>query len=138
MARNVTIKNLDEVLAARARLPAVFKPQKTDRGWRMPKYSARARARLRKQTIMAGKPWPYDIPKKEVVKEVMFKGRRRDMVRVHRKAQIERCMKRMPKLIEEYRKELAKRKAKTGLAEILSTPASLSTASYVTGKKKKK
>ena len=129
MARNVIIKNMDEIIAARARLPHAFRPQKTENGWRMPKYSARAIARLRKKTIMAGKPWPYDIPKKEVEYRVPFKGRKRDLQRAQRKAQIERCMARMPKMIEQYRKELtARRKKKSGLAEILSAPASVRTS----------
>lgn len=112
--RNVTIKNLAEVSAARAARPAVMRPQKVNGNWHMPKMSALAIARRRKQWIQAGKEWTWDIPHKIVEKRVPFKGHKRDLRAIEKKKEIERCMARMPKLIEEYRKNKPKKEVKRG------------------------
>lgn len=112
--RNVTIKNLAEVAAARAARPAVMRPQKVNGKWRMPKMGALAIARRRKQWLQAGKEWPWDIPHKIVEKRIPFKGHKRDLRAVEKKKEIERCMARMPRLIEEYRRNKPKKERKTG------------------------
>lgn len=128
MVRNITIKNMAEVAAAKAARPDVMKPQFVNGKWRKPKMSALAIARLRKQYIKAGKEWKWDIPKKIVEKQVPFKGKLRDLRKQERQIEIQRCMARMPKLIEEYRiKERERRKQLrlsklTGLAKLLAEP----------------
>ena len=69
---------------------------------------------------------------------MMFKGHKRDMVKIEREKRIARCMKRMPKLIEAYREDVKKRKRKTGLAEILMTPKELSVVDKEKGGKRVK
>lgn len=135
MVRNVSIKNLAEVTAARMRRPAVFQPQKVGNKWHSPKWSAMAIARERKRVLQRGGVWQWDIPKKEVEKQVMFKGHLRDLRREQRQEEIKRCMARMPKLIEEYRKN-SRKKERTGLADILLTPRSTSLESSKKRKKK--
>lgn len=112
--RNVTIKNLAEVAAARAARPAVMRPQKVNDRWHMPKMSALAIARRRKQWLQTGKEWPWDIPHKIVEKRIPFKGHKRDLRAVEKKKEIERCMARMPRLIEEYRRNKPKKERKRG------------------------
>lgn len=125
MPRNVTIKNLAEVIAAKAARPAVMKPQKVDGKWRKPKMSARDIARKRKECIMQGREWKWDIPHKIVEKAVPFKGKLRDLRRKEKLVEIERCMKRMPKLVAEYRERERKRRAEragkvtTGLVQVM-------------------
>lgn len=119
MVRNVTIKNLAEVVAARAARPAVMRPQKVGNNWHMPKMSALAIARRRKKYIKAGKPWPWDIPHKIVEKRIPFKGHQRDLRALEKKKEIERCMARMPALVEEYRRNRTKKQKKDGLYLIL-------------------
>lgn len=111
-SKNITIKNLAEVAAARAARPQVMKPQKVNGKWHMPRMSALAIARRRKQYLKAGKEWNWDIPHKIVEKRVPFKGHLRELRYRQKKEEIARCMARMPKLIEEYRKRTAERKQK--------------------------
>ncbi|PXF44137.1 hypothetical protein BWQ96_06110 [Gracilariopsis chorda] len=123
--KNITIKNLAEVVAAKAARPEVMKPQKVNDKWRMPKMSAMAIARRRKEYLKAGKEWPWDIPHKIVEKRVPFKGHLRELRYRQKKEEIARCMARMPKLIEEYRKRTAERKKKKkeeGLLGLLRKP----------------
>lgn len=128
MPRNVTIKNLAEVLAARAARPEVMKPQFVNGKWHKPKMSALAIARLRKKYFEAGKEWKWDIPKKIVEKKIPFKGKLRDLQKAERQVEISRCMSRMPKLIAEYRERERERRRKkklsqlTGLAKLLAEP----------------
>jgi len=117
--------NANEVKAAREKLPSMFRPQKQEDGrWRMARYSARAVARLRRATIQQGRVWPYDVPKKEVVWERMFKGHKEDREAAEKLERIRRNMERMPEIIAAYRREKKERKApkKEGLQLLLSTP----------------
>lgn len=122
MARNVSIKNLSEVLAARAARPAVMKAQKVNGNWHMPKMSAKAIARLRKQHIIAGKEWKWDVPHKLVEKRMPFKGHKRVLRAIQKKEEIARCMERMPKLIAAYRKDRPKKKKYEGISAALLEP----------------
>lgn len=123
MVRNITITNLAEVRAARLARPEAMRPTKVNDKWRRPKMSARKIAEMRKSYIRAGKKWEWDIPRKIVHKQVEFKGHKRELRARERKAEIERCMKRMPKLIADYRQRVRERRAeKTGLAAIMHSP----------------
>lgn len=120
MVRNIKITNLAQVKAARAARPDVMKPQKVGSKWHMPKMKALAVARRRKQVIQSGQEWKWDIPHKIVEKRVKFKGHLRDLRNAERKKEIERCMKRMPKLVAEYReKRRNKKKESKGLLQLL-------------------
>lgn len=112
--RNVMIKNLAEVKAARDALPPQMKPTKLPSGkWRKAEWGAIRVARERNRALLRGEEWAWDIPNKEVVKLVPFKGHKRHAVQAERKANIERCMARMPKLVAEYREtRRAQRKEK--------------------------
>ena len=99
-----------------------MKPQKVNGNWHMPKMSALAIARLRRQYLLAGKQWHWDIPHKIVEKRVPFKGHKRDLRAVQKQKEIERCMERMPKLIEQYRKNRPRKKKLQGLAALISEP----------------
>lgn len=125
MSRNVSIKNLAEIAAAKAALPAVFKPQKVNGKWRMPKWSRRRIANERKRVLRAGGTWEWDVPKKIVEKRIPFKGHKRDMKKLERQAQIDRAMKKMPALIAEYRANRPKKSKEIGLLALLKQPRTL-------------
>lgn len=119
------IKNLEEVRAAKERLPAMFKPQKQPNGkWTMAKYSALAIARLKRKTLQSGKPWPYDVPRKEVERERMFKGHKTDREAAARRERVKQCMERMPEMIAAYRKARKenKKEKREGIALLLTKP----------------
>uniref|UniRef100_A0A7S0ZDT8 Large ribosomal subunit protein mL59 domain-containing protein n=1 Tax=Timspurckia oligopyrenoides TaxID=708627 RepID=A0A7S0ZDT8_9RHOD len=98
--------NLKEVAEARSRLPPEFLPTKLASGrWKPPKYSRRQIAHLRKRFIIAGEPWPYEVPHKTVHWNIPFKGRISERKKEDKMALIERSMKAMPDLIIAYRKE---------------------------------
>lgn len=128
MVRNHTIKNLAEVVAAKAARPEVMKPQKVNGRWHSAKMTGKAIATLRKKHIMSGKEWKWDIPHKIVEKKVEFKGKKRDLHKVEKQAEIKKCMERMPQLIADYRKRERERRAKRKLEgmshieKMLSTP----------------
>jgi hypothetical protein len=129
---NISIANLAEVAAARAARPEVFRPTKVNGRWHMPKWSALAIARARKAAIMRGEPWEWDIPHKEVVKRVPFKGHKRDLVRIERAEEIARCMARMPAMVEEYRKSRKKKTKQSGILEAISVPRAPQVSNVVT------
>lgn len=113
MSRNVTIKNLAEIAAAKAARPAVFKAQKVNGVWHKAKFTGKAIATLRKRYFKEGKEWKWDVPHKIVEKKVEFKGKKRDLRAKEKAAEIEKRMKMMPKLVAEYReKERQRRKQK--------------------------
>ena len=123
MVRNVSIKNLAAVAAARANRPAVLRPHKVGDKWHKPKWSAMAIARERKRRIQNGEEWSWDIPHKEVVKRIPFKGHLQDLRRVEREAEIKRCMARMPSLIREYKKKKPRKNQEgMGIFDIISLP----------------
>lgn len=130
MPRNVSIKNLAEVMVARAARPDSMKPQKVNDRWRTPELSALKIARMRKAVLRAGGEWKWDIPHKEVVKRIPFKGHKRDLLAKEKREEIARCMKRMPQIVAKYREEERERRRKRrlardasgGLAQLLITP----------------
>lgn len=136
--RNVSIKNLAEVVAARASRPAVMRPQKVNGNWHMPKMSARAIARRRKEYLQAGKEWPWDVPHKIVEKRVPFKGHKRDLRAVQKREEIARCMARMPALVEQYRANRPRKQKAQGFALLLRETREEAERKAQTGKKGKK
>lgn len=126
--RNITIKNLAEVAAAKARRPQVFRPTQVNGNWRMAKWSALAIARARKKAILNGQHWAWDIPDKVVEKKVPFKGRKRYLEKLDRAEEIKRCMSRMPAMIEEYRKGRKKLKEE-GFLDLIRQPRATSETS---------
>lgn len=142
MSRNVRIKNLAEVLAARAARPDVFKPQKVDGKWRKPKFTGKAIATLRRRYYEEGKEWKWDVPHKIVEKRVEFKGKKRDLRAKEKAAEIEKRMKLMPKLVAEYHereRERRKKKRMEGLSfidKLLEEPRDLSSPSSSSSSKR--
>lgn len=122
MGRNVSIKNLAEVIAARAARPDVMKANLVDGKWRKARWSGRKIAWERKKTLMAGLKWEWDIPRKIVEKKIPFKGKKRDQVRLDRAERIRRAMKKMPKLIAEYRASRERKPRAVGLMAAIREP----------------
>jgi hypothetical protein len=121
-AANVTITNLAEVAKARAARPAAFRASKANGKWRAAKWSALDIARERRAIIGRGEQWLWDVPHKEVVKRVPFKGHKRSLERIERAEEVKRCMARMPAMIEAYRQSRKKQEKDMGLMELLVTP----------------
>lgn len=122
MPRNVTIKNLAEVTAARLARPPQMRPQKVNGNWNMPKMSARVIAAHRRKAMRETGHWPYEVPHKIVEKRVPFKGHLRHLRWEQKQAEIARCMARMPQLVEEYRRNKRKKPSRDGFLELLRTP----------------
>lgn len=128
MPRNVSIKNMAEIIAAKATRPAGMKPQFVDGRWIKAKLSALQIARMRKTCLQRGDEWKWDIPHKIVEKRIPFKGHKRDLRRKEKEEEIKRCMARMPKLIVQHHERERKRRAErlkegqTGLEKLLKTP----------------
>jgi hypothetical protein len=131
--RNIVIANLAEVTAARAALPANFRPTKQANGrWHMAKWGALRIARERRRTLLRGESWPWVVPRKQVVKRVAFKGHKRDARKLEQAAEVERCMARMPEMVAAYRaarsaaraaRKVEKARA-VGFADLVAEPRS--------------
>ena len=107
------VVNLKEVVEAKRRVPALFKPViRNGKYIRGPKYTARQVSYMRKRFLMAGVPWPYEVPKKEVHFNIPFKGTKLERAKPARQRMIEQNMRNMPKWIAEYREELKTRPRK--------------------------
>jgi len=121
-----TILNLEEIKAAKERLPWEFRPREVNGKSEGPLISEETIQDMRRQTIQAGLEWPFEIPEKKIVVNIPFKGRLRERNAPERKAEIDETMKKMPQLIENYRKNRIKRK-KTALAQYLKETMSKET-----------
>ncbi|KAK4534346.1 hypothetical protein CDCA_CDCA01G0371 [Cyanidium caldarium] len=106
--------------------PAPEVPQ-TKRVRRPPLLSARQRAALRRQCLLRGVPWPFDVPHKEIgvalhssdgmriltygdgnvetYLRLLRKGHKHEVEREARRRLIEERMREMPRMIEEVRAE---------------------------------
>jgi len=71
--------------------------------------SARQVALLRKQTLLAGREWPFDPPRLQR-QPVLLKGHVFENRKIERLKKIEENMKNMPKKVEEYRKAMRARR----------------------------
>ena len=115
-----------DATSSAAPAPAPEIPQ-TKRVRRPPLLSARQRAALRRQCLLRGVPWPFDVPHKEVgvalhsisgmriltygdgdvetYLRLLRKGRKHEVEREARRRLIEERMREMPRMIEEVRAE---------------------------------
>ena len=72
--------------------------------------SARHRARVRKEVLLAGEDWPYDPPRKEM--KVKRKGHKCDRIAAEKRANTARLMEQMPKILADYKKRRWEKKLK--------------------------
>ncbi|XP_076955185.1 uncharacterized protein LOC143629928 [Bidens hawaiensis] len=71
--------------------------------WKPLRISARRRARLRKEVMLAGEDWPYDPERKEM--RTKRKGHKCDRVSAEKRANTAELMKKMPQMLADYRKK---------------------------------
>lgn len=86
-----------------------------DGKWVRAAITARYRARLRKETLMAGGEWPYDRPRKEM--KVKMKGHKCDRIAAEKRARTEELMKKMPQMLFDFKKRTLERRLKAKLAD---------------------
>ncbi|KAH9310758.1 hypothetical protein KI387_025793 [Taxus chinensis] len=72
-----------------------------DGRWKPLAISARHRAKLRKEVLLAGEDWPYDPPRKEM-RNVM-KGHKCDRISAEKRANTAELMKQMPQMLLDYK-----------------------------------
>ncbi|CAL9155668.1 uncharacterized protein LOC135589042 [Musa acuminata AAA Group] len=78
--------------------------------WKPLSLSARKRARLRKEVLLAGEDWPYDPPRKEMRNK--RKGHKCDRVSAEKRAKTAELMKKMPDMLLDYKKRRWEKKMK--------------------------
>ncbi|KAM7255515.1 hypothetical protein ACFE04_008413 [Oxalis oulophora] len=78
--------------------------------WKNLGISARHRARLRKEVLLAGQDWPYDAERKEM--RVKMKGHKVDRIAAEKRAETVRLMEKMPAKLLEYKKKRWEKKMK--------------------------
>lgn len=70
--------------------------------------TARHRARLRKETLLAGGEWPYDAPRKPM--KTRQKGHKVDREAALKRARTAELMEKMPQMLAEMKKRTYERK----------------------------
>ncbi|CAA7390526.1 unnamed protein product [Spirodela intermedia] len=78
--------------------------------WKPLSLSARQRARLRKEVLLAGEDWPYDPPRKEMRDK--RKGHKCDRISAEKRANTAELMKKMPQMLLDYKKRRWEKKMK--------------------------
>ncbi|PHT90276.1 hypothetical protein T459_05389 [Capsicum annuum] len=78
--------------------------------WKPLGLSARHRARLRKEVVLAGHDWPYDPARKEM--RTKQKGHKCDRISAEKRAKTAELMQKMPEMLADYRKRRWERKMK--------------------------
>ncbi|RAL52737.1 hypothetical protein DM860_007505 [Cuscuta australis] len=78
--------------------------------WKPLGISARRRARLRKEVLLAGQDWAFDPERKEMRKKQ--KGHKCDRIAAEKRAKTAELMQQMPKMLADYRKRRWERKMK--------------------------
>ncbi|CAM6103003.1 unnamed protein product [Calypogeia fissa] len=78
--------------------------------WKPLAISARHRAKLRKETLLAGEDWPYDAPRKEM--KTRIKGHKVDRIAAEKRAKTAELMEKMPQMLAEAKKRRLERKPK--------------------------
>ncbi|CAO2831027.1 unnamed protein product [Amaranthus hypochondriacus] len=78
--------------------------------WKPLGISARRRARLRKEVLMAGQDWQYDPERKEM--RTKRKGHKCDRISAEKRAQTAELMKKMPQMLLDYKKRRWEKKMK--------------------------
>ncbi|XAR59908.1 hypothetical protein NMG60_11033084 [Bertholletia excelsa] len=70
--------------------------------WKPLGISARHRARLRKEVLLAGEDWPYDPARREM--RTKRKGHKCDRMAAEKRAHTAELMQKMPQMLADYRK----------------------------------
>lgn len=83
--------------------------------WQQLAISARYRARLRRDVLLAGEDWPYDPPRKEM--KIKMKGHKCDRIAAEKRANTAEIMKKMPQMLLDYKKRRWEKKMKAEDAE---------------------
>ncbi|RZC44960.1 hypothetical protein C5167_037913, partial [Papaver somniferum] len=78
--------------------------------WKDLSMSARHRARLRKEVLLAGQDWPYDPARKEM--RTKRKGHKCDRISAEKRANTAELMKKMPAMLLDYKKRRWEKKLK--------------------------
>ncbi|XP_055823953.1 uncharacterized protein LOC129892409 isoform X2 [Solanum dulcamara] len=78
--------------------------------WKPLGISARHRARLRKEVVLAGQDWPYDPERKQM--RTKQKGHKCDRISAEKWAKTAELMQKMPEMLADYRKRKWERKMK--------------------------
>ncbi|GAQ81446.1 hypothetical protein KFL_000800240 [Klebsormidium nitens] len=91
-------------------LASKLRSQWIDGKWIAPKIKAREAAKLKRETLLSGREWPHDPPRKEM-KNIM-KGHKHDRIAAERRKKIEETMARMPQIIADFKAKKAAEKLK--------------------------
>ncbi|GAV76085.1 hypothetical protein CFOL_v3_19560 [Cephalotus follicularis] len=78
--------------------------------WKSLGISARRRARLRKEVLLAGQDWPYDPARKEI--RVKMKGHKCDRISAEKRENTAKLMEKMPEMLLAYKKRRWAKKMK--------------------------
>lgn len=78
--------------------------------WKPLGISARRRARLRKEVLLAGEDWNYDPARKEM--RAVRKGHKVDRIAAEKRANTAALMQKMPAMLAEHRKKKWEQKMK--------------------------
>ena len=78
--------------------------------WKPLGISARHRARIRKEVLLAGEDWPYDPARKEMRSK--RKGHKCDRIAAQKRAHTAELMEKMPQMLADYRKKRWQKKMK--------------------------
>ncbi|KAL2608275.1 hypothetical protein R1flu_026848 [Riccia fluitans] len=78
--------------------------------WKPLAISARHRAKIRKETLLAGGDWTYDAPRKEM--KTVMKGHKVDRLAEQKRAKTAELMEKMPQMLAEMKKRRLERKLK--------------------------
>ncbi|KAL1561107.1 hypothetical protein AAHA92_03853 [Salvia divinorum] len=78
--------------------------------WKPLAISARHRARIRKEVLLAGGDWEFDPERKEM--KTKRKGHKVDRLAAEKRANTARLMGEMPKMLDDYKKRRWERKMK--------------------------
>lgn len=78
--------------------------------WKLLGISARRRARLRKEVLMAGQDWLYDPERKEM--KTKRKGHKVDRIAAEKRANTAKLMEKMPEILLDYKKRRWEKKMK--------------------------
>ncbi|KAG6400385.1 hypothetical protein SASPL_137213 [Salvia splendens] len=78
--------------------------------WKPLAISARRRARIRKEVLLAGGDWEFDPERKEM--KTKRKGHKVDRLAAEKRANTARLMEEMPKMLDDYKKRRWEKKMK--------------------------
>ncbi|CAI5474391.1 unnamed protein product [Closterium sp. Yama58-4] len=92
-----------QAVKAVAELAKRLRPSFVNGKWRGAEISAKNRARLRRETLLAGEEWRYDAPRKEM--NTKMKGHKHDKEAAVRQEKIAENMAKMPELLEQMKRQ---------------------------------